>query len=174
MVKKALIRTSLRYGLVGGLIMIAPFFVLLKIGEKPLINLNTLILEGMLMFIFLYIGLREYRDKHNDGVLKFWEGMTSGFMIYICMALVSALIMAVFIFWIDPDYITQYRVEAQEYIKDSITKIEDEEKKEILAQQLSRVSETNQSDLVFDSLFKKIMLGLVLTPIGTVILRKYK
>ena len=154
--------------------MAAPFFVLLKIGEKPLINLNTLILEGMLMFIFLYIGLREYRDKHNDGVLKFWEGMTSGFMIYISMALISALIMAAFIFWIDPDYITTYRAEAQDYIQDSITKIEDDEKREILKKQLTRVSETKASDLVFDSLYKKIMLGLVLTPIGTVILRKYK
>ena len=174
MVKKELILTSLIYGLVGGVLIATPFFALLKIGEKPLINLNTLILEGMLMFIFLYIGFREYRDKRNNGVLKFWDGMTSGFIMYVSMAVVSTLILSVFLYWIDPDYIKTYRLEAQEYIQDSITRIDDPEEKQILSEQLSRVTETEISDLVFDSMFKKIMLGLVLTPIGTVILRKYK
>jgi hypothetical protein len=174
MVKKELIITSLKYGLVGGILIVTPFFVLLKLGESPLLNLNTLILEGMLMFIFIYIGLREFRDRHNGGLLKFWEGMTIGFMIYLGMALVSTIIMALYIFGIDQEYVITYRQEAIEYINDSLKRISDEEEREALSNQLTRVSETEASDLVFDSLSKKILLGLALTPIGTVILRKYK
>ena len=105
MVKKSLVSTSIKYGLAGGILIILPFLVLLKMDLKPLINLNTLILEGMLMFIFIYFGLREYRDKRNQGILKFWEGMTMGFMMYLIMALISAIFISSFVYLIDPDYI---------------------------------------------------------------------
>jgi len=173
MVKKALITTALKYGLAGGILIITPFLLLLKMDQKPLVNLNTLILEGMLMFIFIYFGAREFRDKKNDGILKFWQGMTSGFIIYVVMASVFVLFLWTYINILNPDFISNYKVEALEYLRDSIEKINDPEEKELLSQQMSTIEETTNADLILDSLVKKIVLGLVLTPICTVFLRRY-
>ena len=173
MVKKALINTSLKYGLAGGVFLSAPFFILLAIDQKPLINLNTLILEGLLTTLFIYFGLREYRDRWNAGILKFWEGMTMGFIIYIVGAIIATGILSTYLYLIEPDYLSTYKAELTEWLNDSLTKMDDPEEKELLQGQIGKVEETMTLDLIIDTITKKIVLGLIFTPICTVFLRRY-
>lgn len=153
--------------------MLSPFLILYKMDLKPLVNLNTLILEGMLMFLFIYFGSKEFRDKYNEGILKFWQGMTTGFIIYGCMTLVFLGFLWVFIYYLQPDFLEIYKLEAVEYLKDSVDKIKDEEERTILVQQISIIESTTRENLLMDGLLKKLVLGLIITPISTVFLRRY-
>ena len=173
MVKKELVLTAVKYGVVGGILIISPFLMLHFMDLKPLINLNTLILEGMLMFIFIYLGTREFRDNHNQGILKFWQGMTSGFLIYLIMTLIFLIFLWMFIYYMVPDYLESYKLGAAEYLDDSLEKITDEAEKEILLQQKENIDNTSRGDLLLDGIFRKLILGLIITPISTVFLRRY-
>ena len=168
------IKLSVKYGVIGGILIDAPFLILQYMRLKPLVNLNTMIMEGMLIFIFLYVGTREYRDRFNGGELNFRDGMSVGFPMYIIMAVLYMGFLWVYIVWIDPGFTENYRIEAEQYIRDSLANTTDPKKAELLKQEIGNISNTGIGDLLLDGLLKKIFLGLMLTPVSTVILRKMK
>ncbi|MDA1121586.1 MAG: DUF4199 domain-containing protein [Bacteroidetes bacterium] len=75
MIKNPLISVPLKFGLIGSGLFMAMFLVTYFIEKNPLIDLK--LFDFILIPIFLFTAMKQYRDYANDNILHFWQGMTS-------------------------------------------------------------------------------------------------
>ncbi len=75
----------LKNGLIGGLIVAAVMvFSTITFMRYPENFESSMIIgfSGMfLAFIFVFLGIKQFRDKINEGKLSFWEGLKIGLLI---------------------------------------------------------------------------------------------
>lgn len=68
--------------------------------------------------LFVYFGIRYYRDRCNNGVLPFMSGLKMGLLITLLPAFSFALIETIFVIYIEPDFYERIsRYELEEYRK---------------------------------------------------------
>ena len=104
-------KTILKYGLYASVVMIVlPLIGWLstsgetdyKFGE--IIGYTTMFLA----MIFVFLGIRDYRNRVNGGQLKFMEAFKLGVMIAIIPAFAFGLIDQVYVNFINPDFYDEY------------------------------------------------------------------
>lgn len=171
--KNPLIRIPLKYGIVAGLLCSATWVVLAFFVDKDVVtksfiyNINVFLFLGL----FIFFALKEFKDYYNEKILHFWQGMTIGFIIYVTTAVISASTISVSLL-IKPDYLQNYideRVELVQAQKQQITETIDEQ---AYVETLEQVKGTTAADLVWDDFLKKSLLGLFLTIILSIVMRK--
>jgi hypothetical protein len=62
----------------------------------------------LLAFSMLFVGIKVFRDKHNDGVLTFKQGFTMGAMMALITATMYVAAWALLYHYYMPDYMTRY------------------------------------------------------------------
>lgn len=91
---------------------VAAFFILLlflttyfipRLGAWDKIRLT----DALIPIVFLFIGLKFFRDKLNQGELRFWQGLYLGTVFSVTMIFFTLVIIAILMYWIDPSYITK-------------------------------------------------------------------
>lgn len=176
--KNKLVALPIKYGLVGGVAVLTLFLVLYFLQKNPLLVTNMVeifayvITLALIMGLFIFFALKEFRDVHNNGEFHFWQGMTGGMICYLVISSVSALFIFVMTVIIDPDLTTNYiegRIELMEEKKiEMVERIGEERFQEVKTD----ILETSPSRLVWDDFLKKSFLGLFLTIVISIILRK--
>lgn len=170
-------KTGARYGLVGGVLTIVAYLTLYYLGLQPWRNLISFLLDIAIVGVFCFLPIREFRNEHNSGELRFYHGMTIGFISYLSIGFVFSIFYSVFTNWIEPSFMEVYRtvqLEEMNGMKDMITSRVDENKEEFFQKQLESVSKITNSQLILDVFLKKLIIGLFLTPIFSIILRTHK
>lgn len=107
----------------------------------------------------------------SGGEFRFYHGMTIGFIVYFTTAAIFALFYFIFIYWGNSDFLNEYIITAQEDLvnrKDMIVAALSEES---YMKQYDMIAKTTKSVLVFDVFIKKLLIGLVVTPVFSIILR---
>ena len=102
----------INYGLIGaGIVVGFPFLgtLILGTGEDSytmgeIIGYASIIVSMSLV----YFAMRVYRDKENNGQIKFSEGLKIGTLISILGGIAFAIYNLVFVLWIDPDFNEKY------------------------------------------------------------------
>ena len=147
------------------------FFLLFYFLElNPLVNIKMI--DMLILAIFIFFALKEFRDRYNNRELHFWQGMTGGVINYLTIAFISALFIYVMTEIIDPTLTTNYiegRIELLNQNKQTLIETMDEE---TYLEAIAGVMETTPFDLALDDFLKKSIIGLFLTIIIAVILRK--
>ena len=176
--KNKLVALPLKYGSVGGIAVMVLFLVLYFFGNNPLLITNMVeifayvLVLALIMGLFILFALKEFRDVHNNGEFHFWQGMTGGMICYLIISAVSAIFILVMTVIIDPDLTTNYieaRIELMEEKQNAMTERIGEER---YLQVKSDIQQTTPSRLAWDDFLKKSFLGLFLTIVISIILRK--
>lgn len=169
MIKETL-KLSSRYGAIGTVLIIIMFLVFYYSGENPLEE--SQIFDLFIIPIFIFFGIKEFKDRFNGGLLQFWQGMTTGFFIYTTYALGSSFFIWFFTEWIDPNLVSTYVDSSLASLEENRTTIVEEMSAESYIQTYNDVKKTSQYDLILDSILKKIIIGFMITSVVSVVLKK--
>ncbi len=149
--KKKILRISLIYGIIAGIVCFLFFLVLYSASDNPLkerrpdVGINIL-------FIFLAIWIYKRR---NGTYLHFYEGFSIGFLTNIIAALVCGLSIYAFVKWIDPAPFTAWITQGKQFIidqKDSLDAFLNEESYNL---QLKAFDNAKPYQIIFDDLMFK-------------------
>ena len=165
-----LVRVPLRYGIIGGSVVILLFLIFYFLDLDPIINIK--IIDLLILAIFIFFALKEFRDRYNNRELHFWQGMTGGVINYLSIAIISALFILVMTVIIDPELTTKYIEGRIELLNQNRQTLVDTMDEETFMDAMAGVQETSPMDLALDDFLKKSIIGLFLTIIIAVILRK--
>jgi len=167
---KPLFKVPLKFGLIGATINIAMFFVQHWTGSNPLMEMR--VFDFFIIPVFIFFGIKEYRDTFNQGLMEFWQGMTVGFFIYGSIAVFYSIFLWVALQFADPDMLQSYITESLNVIKENKDLLTEEMGAESYQSSYDEVSKTTALDLATDSLVKKAGIGFLLTSVLSTVLKK--
>jgi hypothetical protein len=170
MIKK-LLRISVRYGTVGGILAFILLIIMFYLGRHPLITSPFLDFRVLLFFLFLYFTLKEFRDYEQEGVLYFAQAMIGGLVVIMIMTTLTSIMLQIF-GTVEKDFVTTYIDQVTAYLK-GFTK-EDIERvgKEIYERNLAELPSTNISKLTVTYFVHGLVIGFFVNIILSVILRR--
>jgi len=88
---------------------------------EPYTNLNISEIAGYLIMlismIFVFIGIKYYRDKENNGVLTFWQGLKIGILIVLIPSVAFGLFDLLYTEVINPGWMENYYSKMVEHIQ---------------------------------------------------------
>ncbi len=169
--RNPLLKVPLRYGVIGGAIGALLFMILYYLGENPLVFGRPWDFGFLLIPIMIFFGMKDFKVNHNRGELRFWQGMTAGFLVYTTIAIISALFIFVFLSWWDTTVLEGYIIDRLQLLQESQEQFTQALGEDLYHQQISKTKQTTASVLAWDDFWKKLSIGLFLTIIIAVILR---
>lgn len=164
-----MIKVPLKYGIAGGLLVVLVFVVLFLLGENPLLMLQPF--DFMLLPLFLFVSIREFRDVHNGRLMFFWQGMTVGFFCYIIIALVSSVFIILFLEFCDCNLLAEFITNKVEILESGKARVIEEMGQATYDKTVTDVEATTAFIVSLDNLLKKCILGLLFTIMLSMILR---
>lgn len=158
-------KTILTYGLIAGLITMSFMLISTIIYDCSTAPSNESMIIGFtgmfIAFIFVFVGIKNYRDKQNNGVVTFWDAFKIGFCIALIASCVYTLVWMVQFHFFMPDFMEKFADQAILDIKSS----------GLSATQINeQIAETEEMRVNYRNPFFRIMYTLVeILPLGTVI-----
>lgn len=165
--------TAIRYGLLASAFIIVVnifnVFVLAKTADY-----NTQEIAGYLTIalsmIFVFFGIRHYRDKVNNGYLSFGQGLKIGLLIALMPALLFGLFNVLYVEVINPGWQDEYYGHYVENIKASASAAELPAKLEALEKQKQFFSSPLMTFLVMAATV--FIIGAIVAIISSLALRR--
>lgn len=167
-------RTALRYGLYGVCTILAVFFLSWLLLSSRTDNYGTREVVGwtgiFLSVLFVYFGLKYYRDKQNGGRLGFAQGLKLGMLIVLFPSVAFGLFNVFYILFLDPQFLDKYYSYQVDMVKSSAPPSEwDRRIKEVKEAREMFSSPIMQFTLMFLSV---AAIGLIVTVVSTLILKR--
>ncbi len=169
---KQLSQKAIKLGLTGALMNIIALIVLFYIGKHPLLLNPFLDARWPLYGLFIFFSLKFLRDD-NGGILHFWQGLTLGFLVYLIMAQMAAVFIAIFASIENTQFLSTYISVAIEQItlnKEALIQSNIDEK--TLTDALQILPTTTANNLAFDYFLKSMPIGLILTLLLSILMRR--
>lgn len=166
----ALYRIPLRNAAIGSTLAVLMFITLYFLEKNPLVN--TKFFNLLLLLIFLVFTLKEFKEQH--AVLKFWQGMSLGFLFYFPFALVSGAAVYIAVASADPGLLSGYvdqRIAELELSRERIVETID---LRAFEETLESIRGTTPLQLALDDFLKNTIAGLFITILVSVIFRTHK
>ena len=169
--KTPLATVTLRYGLIAGVLAALLLVAIYYIGKHPMMVSPYLDYRILLFGVFIFFALKEVRDYHQNGALYFWQGMVGSYVITFIASTLGALGLILFAS-IEPQFISSYidqrMHEWESFTQDEIELIG----KQVYDSNILQLSTTNSMQLAITYFGQGIMIGLFISIILSVILRK--
>ncbi len=122
-------------------------------------------------FTFIFVAIKNYRDKQNGGVITFGKAFTMGLMVSLIASTMYVLTWAVEFHYFLPDFMDRFTAMEMKSVQTSLTGIE-------LEQKIKELEETNykyKTNGFFFAMFtymEILPVGIIITLISAVILRR--
>ena len=168
---KKLMLTSLRYGLLGGVLAFVLLVAMYFMGRHPMLTSPFLDFRILLFSIFVFFTLKEFRDYEQQGVLYFSQAMMGGQSVIFVMCTVSALLLLLF-GTLEPDFVRDYIVQVTAYIKSFSAEDVERVGKEAYDRNLAALPSTNIGKLAITYFVHGIVIGFFVNIVLSTILRK--
>ena len=168
---KILLKISARYGVACGILAFILMLAMYYIGSHPLLIPPFLDFRILLFGIFTFFTLKEFREYHQRGILYFWQAMAGGLTVVLMAATITSCLLWLFGIWekdFVASYVTQFTTYLQSFPKEDIDRIG----KEVYERNLRELPATNVLDLVQTYLMQGIVVGVFVSIIVSVILRR--
>lgn len=160
-----------RYGAIAAIFSVSLLVAMYYLGRHPLMIAPFLDFRILLYGIFIFFSLREFRDFQQEGVLYFWQGMAGSFVMVAVAGTLSA-----FFFWIfgtlETDFVPSYVRQMTEYLQNFPEEDIQRIGKEVYESNLNSLPSTNMAQLASTYLAQSFVIGLFVSIILSVILRK--
>jgi len=170
MIKK-LLRISVRYGTVGGILAFILLLIMFYLGRHPLITSPFLDFRILLFGIFIFFTLKEFRDYEQDGVLYFPQAMIGGLTVIMIMTTITSIMLQIF-GSVEKDFVTTYIDQVTVYLRSFSQEDIERVGKEIYERNLAALPSTNISKLTVTYFFHGMVIGFFVNVILSVILRR--
>lgn len=164
----------LRNGIYACLVILVGFTIEYFMGKGKEVDygasetIGYLILSAAMIFVFF--GIRQYRDQENKGQLTFVEGLKIGALIVLLPSLVFGLYNVVYVLWLDPDFMNDYFAYSLDQLKASLPPAEYAIKKqELLAQKETFTNPFVNFAVMFLTVF---IMGFIVSIISSFALMK--
>lgn len=158
-------RPSLKYGLLAGIILAVIFYIPFALFQNQKFFFQTSEIIGyttmILSMLFVFFGIRSYRDAELGGTISFGKAFLTGFFISLVASFVFGLFTIVLYKFIYPNFAN----EMMDFCKRSV--IESGQSKEVIDAHLAEL-ETNR-ELFTNIPFNALIMFLTVLFIGTVI-----
>lgn len=168
-------QTVLRYGGYAFLFL-AVFFILTWIffGGATEKNFQAREVVGYLAIflstLFVFFGLKHYRDKVNGGLMSFGQGLKLGLLIVLFPSLAFALLNAIYVLVIDPSFVdTYYNYQVAQMKASTPAEKIAEELKEMEDQKKMFSNPVVGSFIMFITVFA---IGLIVSVISALVLKR--
>jgi hypothetical protein len=165
--KVSIWKNSVNYGLLAGLLTVA-FSLILWLLD--LMENKGLGMIGYLVLAFvLFIGSKNWRDNLNGGWMSYGEAFKSGFFIVLISAIIGVLYNYVFFNFIDPEFIANQMLQAEERMLEAKPDISDED----LAKAMEISAKfTSSTMLAIMGLVMSLLFGTILSAIVAIFVKK--
>jgi hypothetical protein len=109
------------YGLIAGIIV--SVLMLFSIGNINDLNIGLAIgyASMLLAFSLVFVGIKNYRDKYNGGVISFGKAFKIGIMIVLIASTMYVISWLINYFFFIPDYMEKYAASMLDQLKASGT-----------------------------------------------------
>lgn len=162
------------YGLIAGLITMS-FMIVSTIVWTANDNANQSMIIGFtgmfIAFIFVFVGIKNYRDKQNGGKVTFWNAFKIGFFIALIASSVYTLVWMIEFHFFMPDFMEKYAEKAIEGIKTSGLRATEMNAK-ITEMETMRENYKNPFIRICYTLMEILPIGILATLISAVILKR--
>ncbi len=161
-------RTILSFGLIAGLVL-GVFITLLALGKAG--NAVWGYSSMIVAFSFIYVGIRNYREKYNDGIISFGKAMRIGLGITLIGSTMYVLFWMITFYCFVPDFMDKYAATMVKAAQDSGVAGAALDKK--LAYIKQRQDSYKSPVFVFFFTYLEVMpVGIVISLIAALILRR--
>lgn len=171
MKKSPLVGISLRNGLIAGALALGLLVVMYYLGRHPLMVAPFLDFRIILLGIFLFFTLKEFRENHQNGELHFWQGMAGGFIMVVVTATVASALLWVFTA-AEKDFVREYVAQMTVYLKSFAPEDIERIGKDAFARNLENLPSTNGKQIAGSYFIQSMIIGFFVTIIMSVILKK--
>lgn len=107
------------YGLIAGIVV--SFLMLFSISIGFDFNIGLLIgyASMLIAFSFVFVGIRNYREKYNGGVISFGKAFKIGIMIVLIASTIYVIAWLIDYYFFNPDYLEKYAAHMLDKLKAS-------------------------------------------------------
>ncbi|MDN3668172.1 DUF4199 domain-containing protein [Echinicola jeungdonensis] len=162
---------SYLFGLVGAALCLLAFWVFHWVDLDPVDF--TLFFACMITPIFVFVGIKNFRDTQNGQELVFAQGMTVGFVIYGLIAVLASLGVWSFLH-MDSSIFMEYRTTKLEWLKNQESYISENVSPKAFEDTWAESEKMSIGDIALDIFLKIFMLELFFTIIISIILKRTK
>ena len=159
-------KNILIYGLISGIIVaVLMLFNVNYISHKDGVDYNTSLLLGyasmLIAFSLVFVGIRNYRDKYNGGVISFGKAFKIGIMIVLIASSIYVVAWLIDYFFFVPDFMEKFSAQELDKLKSSgASQIEiDKETKEM----------ANFTNMYKNPFFNAMMTYVEILPVGLIV-----
>lgn len=122
--KVSLWKSSINFGLIAGILMIALSLILWLLGMMENQWLGSI--SYLILAFAMYLGAKNYRDALNDGWLTYGEAFKIGFFVTLIAAVVTMVYNYAFFAFIDPGFIASKMADAENAMLEANPNMSDE------------------------------------------------
>ncbi len=164
--------TVLRYGVYSGITICVLALAGWFLGKNLDYSIQEVIgYAGMVVsLLFVFFGIKHFRDKENNGIVSFGKALLIGILISLIAALAFGILDVIYIKYINPDFVAEYYAHSIEEIRNSLPAAEFEVKFKELEAQKEMFSNTF---LNFFLMFATVVIiGFIISLISALILQR--
>jgi len=167
---KPLLKISMVFGLITGLLAFVFFLALYLLKAAPLSNIRVM---DMGIFIILISGACWYYRKNiGNGLLHLWEALTIGYVVLCVAAILNGWLIYLFVTYVDPSVFT-------DYISAGLHLLDQDRKTQLsylsnseFTEMYKVVQNNNPSILIKNEIVQKFIMGIIPILVISLIFRK--
>jgi amino acid transporter len=137
----------------------------LSYGAQEVLGYSSMVLS----LLFVFFGIKNYRDQENKGQISFGKALKIGLLITLFAAFGFAIIDFVYTSFINPDFLEQYTQQMSENLTTTYSGDELVAKKTKLKSSMEQMSNGFMAFIMFATV---ILIGFVISLISSLILNK--
>lgn len=166
-----LIRICLRWGVIAGVLTTILMITTYYVAVHPFMIAPFLDFRILLFGVFIFFGLKEFRDYYQGGQLYFWQGVIGSMFLVFIASLISAVGLHIFGLLV-PAFRTDFITALTAYLKTFPPEVINQIGKETFESNLSALPSTNLLDMTGSYFGKGLVVGTPVAFILSVILRR--
>ena len=110
-------KNTIIYGLIAGIVV----SILMLLSANNITDFDTSLVVGyasmLIAFSLVFVGIRNYRDKYNEGVVSFGKAFTIGIMIVLIASSIYVIAWHIAYFYFEPDYLEKFSAKMIDKLK---------------------------------------------------------
>lgn len=166
-----LAKISVRNGAIAGVLGTGVLIALYYFNRHPLMISPFFDYRIILYGIFIFFGLKEYRDFYQQGILYFWQGLFGSAVVVLTASLVASIGLLIFV-RIEPEFVSSYVHLMTQYLKSFSEEDIQVIGKSAFDSNLNALSSTNSWHLVITYFSQSLIISFFISIILSVILRR--
>lgn len=169
LIKNKYFKVGTKFGLFGAILCLISYSVVWAMGTNPL--LYNKLLDLLLLPLFVFFGIKEFKSNEASNELRFWQGMSVGMIVFSTMAIVSSVFFFFLAEIIRPDLLVSFVVKKIELLAEQKETIVDSLGEVVYDDTVTGVKNTSAFQIGLDDYIKKTLIGMFFTVLFSIILR---